>query len=127
MVVPRMITDEWYSSALVGLALSGASDWLDGYMARKMRINSVVGSYLDPLADKVLIGSVALAMLDLLDSSCCEMSSLSVVQYIKELIAWWKSWFDFINLDGTHPLKVEPLSISKLSFNFFFFFLNLII
>ncbi|XP_030960074.1 26S proteasome regulatory subunit 7-like [Quercus lobata] len=35
---------------------------LDGYMARKMRINSVVGSYLDPLADKVLIGSVALAM-----------------------------------------------------------------
>nr|POF26801.1 cardiolipin synthase (cmp-forming), mitochondrial [Quercus suber] len=57
-----MITDEWYSSALVGLALSGASDWLDGYMARKMRINSVVGSYLDPLADKVLIGSVALAM-----------------------------------------------------------------
>ena len=26
---------------------------LDGYVARKMRINSVVGSYLDPLADKV--------------------------------------------------------------------------
>lgn len=28
---------------------------LDGYMARKMGINSVVGSYLDPLADKVNI------------------------------------------------------------------------
>ncbi|MBA0731247.1 hypothetical protein Golax_022584 [Gossypium laxum] len=27
-----------------------------------MRINSVVGSYLDPLADKVLIGCVALSM-----------------------------------------------------------------
>ena len=26
---------------------------LDGYVARKMRINSVIGSYLDPLADKV--------------------------------------------------------------------------
>jgi hypothetical protein len=26
--------------------------------------------------------------LDLLDSSCCEMSSLLVVQYIKELVAW---------------------------------------
>ncbi|XP_023641864.1 cardiolipin synthase (CMP-forming), mitochondrial-like [Capsella rubella] len=35
---------------------------LDGYMARRMKINSVVGSYLDPLADKVLIGCVAVAM-----------------------------------------------------------------
>lgn len=37
---------------------------LDGYMARRMGINSVVGSYLDPLADKVLIAFVALAMVD---------------------------------------------------------------
>jgi cardiolipin synthase len=26
---------------------------LDGYMARRQGINSVLGSYLDPLADKV--------------------------------------------------------------------------
>ncbi|GKV38240.1 hypothetical protein SLEP1_g46175 [Rubroshorea leprosula] len=57
-----MITNEMYSSAFVGLVLSGATDWLDGYTARKMKINYVVGSYLDPLADKVLIGCVALAM-----------------------------------------------------------------
>ena len=37
----------------------------------------------------------------------------------------WKSWFDFINLDGTRPLKVEPLFISKVSFEVFFFFLKL--
>ncbi|KAM3687081.1 hypothetical protein ACB098_10G050600 [Castanea mollissima] len=51
------------------------------------------------------------------------MSSLLVVQYIKRLVAWvgsfsffqWKSWFDFINLDGTRPLKVEPLFISKVN------------
>lgn len=30
---------------------------LDGYMARRMKINSVVGSYLDPLADKVSFNS----------------------------------------------------------------------
>ncbi|PNX67557.1 cardiolipin synthase-like protein [Trifolium pratense] len=35
---------------------------MDGYVARKMKIDSVVGSYLDPLADKVLIGCVAVAM-----------------------------------------------------------------
>ncbi|GFZ03221.1 cardiolipin synthase [Actinidia rufa] len=47
-----MIVQEMYLPAFVGLAISGATDWLDGYMARKMGINSVVGSYLDPLADK---------------------------------------------------------------------------
>jgi cardiolipin synthase len=57
-----MISNEMYSSAFLGLAVSGASDWLDGYVARRMKINSVVGSYLDPLADKVLIGCVAVAM-----------------------------------------------------------------
>ncbi|KAI6704267.1 hypothetical protein NL676_013403 [Syzygium grande] len=66
----EMIANGWHTAAFVGLAISGATDWLDGYVARKMNINSVVGSYLDPLADKVLIGCVALAMVinDLLPS-----------------------------------------------------------
>ncbi|XP_056159773.1 cardiolipin synthase (CMP-forming), mitochondrial-like [Syzygium oleosum] len=65
-----------HTTAFVGLAISGATDWLDGYVARKMNINSVVGSYLDPLADKVLIGCVALAMVinDLLPSCGMECS-----------------------------------------------------
>ncbi|KAH6835072.1 ACT-like protein tyrosine kinase family protein [Perilla frutescens var. hirtella] len=47
-----MIVQDMYSAAFVGLAVSGTMDWLDGYVARKMRINSVVESYLDPLADE---------------------------------------------------------------------------
>ena len=39
-----------------------ATDWLDGYLARRMRLQSVLGSYLDPLGDKMLICSVALAL-----------------------------------------------------------------
>ncbi|KAI9083291.1 hypothetical protein K1719_034823 [Acacia pycnantha] len=37
---------------MIGLAISRATDWLDGYVSRKMKIDYVVGSYLDPLADK---------------------------------------------------------------------------
>ena len=44
------------------LAVSSATDWLDGYFARIQQRNSVLGSYLDPLADKVLIGSVVGAL-----------------------------------------------------------------
>ena len=32
------------------------SDWADGYVAKQYGQQSVLGSYLDPLADKVLIG-----------------------------------------------------------------------
>ena len=35
---------------------TGLSDWLDGFVARRYNQGSVIGSYLDPLADKVLIG-----------------------------------------------------------------------
>lgn len=120
-----MILNEWYLSAFVGLAISGATDWLDGYMARKMGINSVIGSYLDPLADKVLIGCVALAMVDkdLLHSGLVGLVVLRDVALIggavykrASSLGWeWKSWFDFFNLDGTHPQKVEPLFISKVN------------
>lgn len=49
------------------LVISGATDWLDGYFARRESIRSgrpsnVLGSYLDPLADKVLVGCVVGAL-----------------------------------------------------------------
>ncbi|WCJ20242.1 CDP-diacylglycerol--glycerol-3-phosphate 3-phosphatidyltransferase 1 chloroplastic [Euphorbia peplus] len=124
-VIGWMIVNEMYSSAFVGLAVSGATDWLDGYVARKMKINSVVGSYLDPLADKVLIGSVAVAMvhMDLLHPGLVGMVVLRDVALVggalyhrANSLNWkWDSWYDFVNLDGTRPEKVEPLFISKVN------------
>lgn len=45
--------------ATAALLVSGASDWLDGFLARRLRQSSVFGSFLDPLADKALVGCVA--------------------------------------------------------------------
>jgi cardiolipin synthase len=44
-----------YEWAFGGLVLGGISDVLDGYIARKWNMKSVVGSVLDPAADKVLV------------------------------------------------------------------------
>ncbi|KAF8031596.1 hypothetical protein BT93_D0729 [Corymbia citriodora subsp. variegata] len=120
-----MIVNEWYTTAFVGLAISGATDWLDGYVARKMNINSVVGSYLDPLADKVLIGCVALAMVhkDLLPTELVGLVVLrdvllvggAVYKRASDLGWQWASWSDFFNLDGPHRVKVEPLFLSKVN------------
>ncbi len=58
---PEALPAQW-SLALPALAVSGATDWADGWAARRFNQPSVIGSYLDPLADKVLICSVVGAL-----------------------------------------------------------------
>ncbi|KAI7726117.1 hypothetical protein M8C21_020196 [Ambrosia artemisiifolia] len=124
-VLGWMIMQDMYLPAFIGLVVSGATDWLDGYVARKMGINSVVGSYLDPLADKVLIGCVAMAMVErgLLHSGLValvvirDLALVGGAVYIRanHLGSKSRSWSEFFNLDGVRPQKVEPLMISKVN------------
>lgn len=50
-------------TALCVLLVAGATDFLDGYIARRTGQVTVTGSMLDPLADKLLILTVILALL----------------------------------------------------------------
>lgn len=61
-IIASWILDAQWSLALPALAVSGATDWADGWAARRFRQPSVLGSYLDPLADKVLICCVVGAL-----------------------------------------------------------------
>ncbi|KAK9836085.1 hypothetical protein WJX81_000056 [Elliptochloris bilobata] len=60
--VAWLILEGHNGAALGALALAGASDWADGYVAKRWGQASVVGSYLDPAADKVLIGCTVAAL-----------------------------------------------------------------
>jgi cardiolipin synthase len=51
-----------YHAALL-LAVLGATDWIDGYLARHLHQVSTVGKILDPVADRILLGVGVLAIL----------------------------------------------------------------
>ena len=60
--VAWLILEGHHGAALGVLAVAGVSDWADGYVAKRWGQASVVGSYLDPAADKVLIGCTVAAL-----------------------------------------------------------------
>eukprot|EP00210_Caulerpa_lentillifera_P004816 g4598.t1 len=61
-LIAALIINESWLFASISLSVSAASDWLDGYLAKRLNKQSMMGSYLDPLADKVLIGSTVCAL-----------------------------------------------------------------
>jgi cardiolipin synthase len=48
--------------AIYGCILAAMSDGLDGYFAKHHGGNTVLGTYLDPLADKVLVNGLAISL-----------------------------------------------------------------
>ena len=45
-------------------AIAGATDWLDGYLARRWKTESRFGAFLDPVADKLLVATVLILIVE---------------------------------------------------------------
>ena len=52
-------------AAFATFLIASATDWLDGYLARRWRQTSALGALLDPIADKVLVLGMFLAFIQL--------------------------------------------------------------
>jgi cardiolipin synthase len=52
----------YFSAGL--FALASITDWLDGYVARIWHAQSNVGKFLDPIADKLLVATALLLLID---------------------------------------------------------------
>jgi cardiolipin synthase len=68
-----LLLDETWAdmTALVILFISGFTDWLDGYLARKWNQITRLGQLLDPIADRLYIAATIIAFA------------------IREIIPWW--------------------------------------
>jgi cardiolipin synthase len=50
------------TAAAILLAVLGATDWVDGFLARRLGQVSTLGKVLDPLADRILVGTGVIAV-----------------------------------------------------------------
>ena len=50
-----IVTDSFYWVAALLFAAAAFTDWLDGYLARKMGQTTRFGAFLDPVADKLIV------------------------------------------------------------------------
>jgi cardiolipin synthase len=60
-VITNVLDDNW-RLALGLLVLAGLSDALDGWLARALDQRTMLGQYLDPIADKLLLSSLFLVL-----------------------------------------------------------------
>jgi cardiolipin synthase (CMP-forming) len=60
-VITNVLDDNW-RWALALLVLAGLSDALDGWLARALDQRTMLGQYLDPIADKLLLSSLFLVL-----------------------------------------------------------------
>jgi CDP-diacylglycerol--glycerol-3-phosphate 3-phosphatidyltransferase len=53
----------WAPLATAGIfILAAITDWLDGYLARRMSLMSAFGAFLDPVADKLMVATALVLM-----------------------------------------------------------------
>ena len=94
--------------AFVLFLAAGVSDAVDGYLAKRFQMTTILGAYLDPLADKTLIVSIYLT-LGIKGLIPGWLVILVVSRDIMIVGAVMLSWLVGI------PIKVKPLLVSKLN------------
>ncbi|MFZ5670532.1 MAG: CDP-diacylglycerol--glycerol-3-phosphate 3-phosphatidyltransferase [Pseudomonadota bacterium] len=59
---PRVLLMALYLTAFWGFVVAAVTDFLDGWLARRFKVESLAGAILDPIADKVLIAGVVVGL-----------------------------------------------------------------
>ena len=109
---------DFYGWALLLFFIASISDYWDGFLARKYNLESVLGAVLDPIADKILVTFIILAL-------SIELSSVFIglvggIMLVREF--WVGALRDFnARQNNSDVTKVTPLAKIKTSIQFITF------
>ena len=68
-----------HACAAVIFSLACVTDWLDGYLARKLKQISPFGAFLDPVADKLIVASTLLLLVGTKDINYIVLPAIVIV------------------------------------------------
>ena len=107
VVVWLIITDQ-IQAAFGIFVLAGLSDAVDGFIAKRYGMKTELGAYLDPLADKLLLVSIYIA-LGLLGEIPSWLVILIVSRDVLIISGFLLSWV------LEHPFAIDPAYVSKIN------------
>ena len=102
LIVWLYIGKQEYSAAVAVILISGATDIIDGFIARKFNMVSDLGKILDPVADKLTQATVILC----LTVKYRWMRGLIVLFVVKEIIMAVLGYSLPIDFEPSRPLRV---------------------
>jgi cardiolipin synthase (CMP-forming) len=119
----RLILEDEHVLALITVAAAGVTDAVDGWIARRYAMRTTLGSYLDPLADKLLVACTAGALavqgvlpiwlVGVVVTRDVIIVSMAAVQRWNGIPS--ASWKSMLSVSDLPPLVIQPLPISKLN------------
>src|SRR6185503_3069470 len=99
----------YYWEALLVFAIGGLTDFLDGFVARRMNQQTALGAYLDPVADKLLV-ITSFIMLGAIGGIPVWLTVIVVVRDVLIVLG-----YGIIYLLVEESLQVKPSLIGKWS------------
>ena len=106
-----MLQHEWsIFAAGVLFALAALTDWLDGYLARRLNQTTPFGAFLDPVADKLIVVSALIVLVTYHHTAWLTIPSLIIVGreiVISALREWMAEMNDSVAVAVSYLGKVK--------------------
>ncbi len=105
-VVVYLLPGEWgYIPAAVLFGLAAFTDWLDGYLARKLNQTTPFGAFLDPVADKLIVVSALVVLMAHHSNDWLTLPGLIIVGR-EIVISALREWMAEMNRSGAVAVSI---------------------